>query len=700
MSSRKEEERNEKIIRGLMKLPPNRRCINCNSLAPQYVCTNFWTFVCMTCGGIHREFTHRVKSVSMAKFTSQEVEALQTGGNQRAREIYLKHWDSQRQRLPDNSNAEKVREFIRNVYVEKKYVGGGSFDRPPRDTQNARSLEDETRRASSYHSYSQSPPYDFQYEERRYGRHAPVLTRKPGSDRGLYDGKISSFLSPSRLGDCSPGNLSDHIYEDRFTHERSNSRVSDNSVSSGGDPFTSNVQLPDFQKDIGSPSSETSREFCSEDIVHHAVNQYPDSYARTDSGRMLPPQRTASSGSIGSFDNKSLSFKPINLVGLANAGSEPEQSMEACCNKKSTLSFLPQRSISQNHDGLDLFNALFAPENVTSTALGFNAAHLPGFSSSQTIDLFQPSPMPTAPTSGTNQPLKPIVSSYLDLFSEMPQQQPAATLLNDKSPEVVPQNEGWATFDTPHQSAPGGTVNSVAVEIRSSDNNFVGNFKPQLSLVQWPSFEDYSGHGSSSSMPTLWNAGLHNIEAVPNTASIEPWKAFEDSCGRLVKRSSEQVVLHQSSFAEQYLSRESEGFDMVGIPTAGRNSLPPMASVLSEISTSPPDLPILVGGHSHALSPKSTNPFDFPCDAKIESENMSQFWDMSSLQAAMPNGQMLNPFNADATQDWFPQEPITPYIPAGSEGALGFLVGQAPSTQISNVPSHGPVASVGGNPFT
>lgn len=73
-----------------------------------------------------REFTHRVKSVSMAKFTSQEVDALQKGGNQvsyvpyffvniiaicgysfyailqRARELYLKAWDSNRQRLPDN----------------------------------------------------------------------------------------------------------------------------------------------------------------------------------------------------------------------------------------------------------------------------------------------------------------------------------------------------------------------------------------------------------------------------------------------------------------------------------------------------------------------------------------------------------------------------------------------------------------------
>lgn len=29
-----------------------------------------------------REFTHRVKSISMAKFTTQEITALQEGGNE------------------------------------------------------------------------------------------------------------------------------------------------------------------------------------------------------------------------------------------------------------------------------------------------------------------------------------------------------------------------------------------------------------------------------------------------------------------------------------------------------------------------------------------------------------------------------------------------------------------------------------------
>merc|ERR1711915_78539 len=110
MASRmKEDERNEKIIRSLLKLPPNRKCINCNSLGPQYVCTNFWTFVCTTCSGIHREFTHRVKSVSMAKFTSQEVTSLQQGGNQKAKEIYFKDFDPQRHQLPDSSNVDRLR---------------------------------------------------------------------------------------------------------------------------------------------------------------------------------------------------------------------------------------------------------------------------------------------------------------------------------------------------------------------------------------------------------------------------------------------------------------------------------------------------------------------------------------------------------------------------------------------------------------
>ncbi|CAJ1947670.1 unnamed protein product [Sphenostylis stenocarpa] len=128
--------------------------------------------------------------------------------------------------------------------------------------------EDEIRRASSYHSYSQSPPYDYQYEDRRYGKQAAALTRKPGSDKARYERKISSII-------YSPGRFSDHAYDDRFANEGSGPRISDFSVFSGGEQFKSDVQSPNFHKDINvsSPSSQRrSDSSSSEDVWSQARN--------------------------------------------------------------------------------------------------------------------------------------------------------------------------------------------------------------------------------------------------------------------------------------------------------------------------------------------------------------------------------------------------------------------------------------------
>ncbi|KAE8783321.1 putative ADP-ribosylation factor GTPase-activating protein AGD14 [Hordeum vulgare] len=240
-ASRKEEERNERIVRGLIKLPPNRRCINCNAIGPQHVCTSFWTFTCISCSGIHREFTHRVKSVSMSNFTVQEVEALQKGGNQRARELLLKDFDTQQMRLPDNSNIESLREFIKAVYVERRYAGVSFSERPPRDRQIQKSHGEEHRRASSYHSFSQSPPNDYQYEERRNGKQPAVLSRKPGSDRG-HDGKMPGFAYRSL-------SLQDRMSEDQFANESGGPRTSGCSGSSLSGTFGTAPKSPDFFDD-------------------------------------------------------------------------------------------------------------------------------------------------------------------------------------------------------------------------------------------------------------------------------------------------------------------------------------------------------------------------------------------------------------------------------------------------------------------
>ncbi|XP_071737241.1 uncharacterized protein [Rutidosis leptorrhynchoides] len=293
MASRlKEDERNERSIRNLMKLAENRRCINCNSLGPQYVCTSFWTFVCTTCSGIHREFTHRVKSVSMAKFTTQEVSALQGGGNASAKEIYFKEWDAQRQSLPDSSNVEKLRDFIKHVYVDRRYSGERSFDKPPR----AKTGETE----DTYGS--RSPPYE---NERRYSDRPSPGGRSDGSSRNSYDERRSPGYdqdfkkSPARVDI-----VNDWRREDRFGSGKS----------------------PDPRKDpeiISPPIVRPVRDILGESVSPLRVIEPPRANGSRPVDGSVQTQRTASSSSLASSNGNPTELRRESSLIDFDADPEP-----------------------------------------------------------------------------------------------------------------------------------------------------------------------------------------------------------------------------------------------------------------------------------------------------------------------------------------------------------------------------------------
>ncbi|XP_050223655.1 probable ADP-ribosylation factor GTPase-activating protein AGD14 isoform X2 [Mercurialis annua] len=706
MGSRKEEERNEKIIRGLMKLPPNRRCINCNSMGPQYVCTNFWTFICITCSGIHREFTHRVKSVSMSKFTSQEVEALQNGGNQRAREIYLKDWDLQRQRLPDNSNVDKVREFIKGVYVDKKYASGKCNDKPPRDLQRLRSHEDETRRASSYHSYSQSPPYDYQYEDRRYGKQAGALTRKPGSDRGLYVGKMSNLIS-------SPTRLSERPFEDRFANEGSVSRVSDYSVSSGGDVGT--LESCNFQKDSStcSPPIQTHRKVLSEDIEHQRLDLFSEPGFKGEAEGIPHPQRSASLGSIKSLDSTSVSAKSVNFSSFADFVSKPEQ---ATGSHQDKVPYLQQISGSGSCGSLDLFKTPAVPEADVSSGAPIDLFQLPVASPAPPVNFFAESPL--VPTSSTNayQTTQTSQYSFHDLFGDTALQQ-SVNSMNQTSPEPsVPKNEGWATFDTQftatfdaQPTASATATGNIAPPVIPSSMYSTAKFDQVSSLdgsMQWPQFQNSSVQGSASASGP-WNNGFHGVQA-PNNTSAQTWNAFGNSVPHIplegtTQNSIQQAAVYMPSAADQNLGLKiSENHNRDGtqrVASYGQVQFPVLDGQ-SDVLLEPSYTSVNSGmeaAHSHASNYKSNNPFDLPYDMELEPGNM--FLDMSSLQAALPDAHLQSSFLDGVSEPWFSQEPVTSYVPAAPQGSLAYMAGQAPSPQLTNVQTQGPVASVGGNPF-
>ncbi|KAI7755104.1 hypothetical protein M8C21_025974 [Ambrosia artemisiifolia] len=638
MSSRKEEERNEKIIRGLMKLPPNRRCINCNSLGPQYVCTNFWTFVCMTCSGIHREFTHRVKSVSMSKFTSQEVEALQEGGNQRARETFLKDWDPREQRLPDNSNVDKVRDFIKSVYVDKKFFASKPSGKPPRDVLNHRNHEDETRRASSYHSYSQSPPYDYQYEERRYGKQAPALTKKPGSDRGMF-----RFLSTSRL--------SDHVQEDTFANEVVNARVSDYSVTNGGDLLRSDSQSPpsfELSHSSGSGKFDGLDFFSAPNPPQSAISApsaEPGKYGGLDLfSAPNPPQLAASAPSaeptkFGGLDLFSAPNPPQPTTSAPSAEPEKFGGLDLFSAPNAPQSATSELSTQPGKfDGLDLFSAPKPPQ----AAISAPSTEAVKFSGLNLFELLATSSASVAPTLSVNQEFKAF-EPHSDLFTVIPPKQPTE-ILNDKSTDMITQkNDGWATFDMPWHAQPS-----------------------QQAII---------AAGSSSFMQE--HGGGHDIEAPVivknnnNNDNNQSWSLFEESTAPFESiYRSEQVPVQDPLSADPFVAwGVSENFKVKEAEFHAIGSL--------DSST---EVPNLDGGRSHVPSTKSHNPFDFPSDTDLETSNM--FFDMSSMQSALPT-------------PWFPDGAAIPFTPE----AFVYMAGQAPSMQIPNIQAQGPVASVGGNPF-
>ncbi|RZC50384.1 hypothetical protein C5167_018804 [Papaver somniferum] len=324
MASRlKEDEKNERLIRGLLKLPANRRCINCNSLGPQYVCTNFWTFVCTTCSGMHREFTHRVKSVSMAKFSSEEVNALMGGGNERAKEIYFKDWDPHRHSQPDNINIRRLREFIKHVYVDRKYSGEKSIEMAPKKKLDTKRLDSLDIR-DALKSGSRTPAY-----ENTFGRHF-MRSGSAGQndDRNKYgynhvgerrdSGYLREIRSSPRRNVTKFEVVDDRVREDRFGNRRR--------AEIGKPPSDSRERNSHKSLDMSNlPAVRSVREILGEDVPPLCVDESPKANSGQKNPGPLVLQKTpATTNGVGPNNVKPVEQKIESLGSLIDFDVDPK----------------------------------------------------------------------------------------------------------------------------------------------------------------------------------------------------------------------------------------------------------------------------------------------------------------------------------------------------------------------------------------
>ncbi|CAG9784203.1 unnamed protein product [Diatraea saccharalis] len=117
---RKQDDKNLEILRELISLNGNKYCLDCNQRGPTYVNTTIGSFVCSKCSGMLRGLTppHRVKSISMATFTPEEIDFIKTRGNDYCRRVWLGLYEGESVNFTDEQS---VKDFMSDKYEKKRY---------------------------------------------------------------------------------------------------------------------------------------------------------------------------------------------------------------------------------------------------------------------------------------------------------------------------------------------------------------------------------------------------------------------------------------------------------------------------------------------------------------------------------------------------------------------------------------------------
>ena len=69
-------------IDALRMLAENKACFDCSEKGVTYtLMAPFGVFLCSACAGVHRDFSHKVKGISMSNYSPSEIKFLADQGN-------------------------------------------------------------------------------------------------------------------------------------------------------------------------------------------------------------------------------------------------------------------------------------------------------------------------------------------------------------------------------------------------------------------------------------------------------------------------------------------------------------------------------------------------------------------------------------------------------------------------------------------
>ncbi|XP_050527093.1 uncharacterized protein LOC126897487 isoform X3 [Daktulosphaira vitifoliae] len=126
--TRKQDEYNLSVLREQLSLPANKHCFDCHQRGPTYVNVTIGSFVCTSCSGLLRGLTppHRVKSISMASFSTEEIEFVKSRGNENCQRIWLGTYDIEQ----STKDEKQIKDFMIAKYEKKIYYSDPISQKP------------------------------------------------------------------------------------------------------------------------------------------------------------------------------------------------------------------------------------------------------------------------------------------------------------------------------------------------------------------------------------------------------------------------------------------------------------------------------------------------------------------------------------------------------------------------------------------